>query len=693
MAAFWANSESFQGLLKKKNISGTQKVQTGMVSAPIKYLDKTALLQKSLITNNKLTNLKSNLKPVLKDYSQIIKGKQNEVANYTLKLASAGKDEQEQLAHVFEASGLADEVGNINKWNTIADTRDKMSNILKKSKKSNLSKETFKLLDAVQTKLNTTVTNFDNGNLAQADKDLKNLKSKDLSKLLKMESTLKKNKSPEYNEVHDFVIALTLSLPSESLADLEEFHSHEVASEVVPGEAGQKIAVCIMDWNNGADRLTDERLQTILTEAENYFREVSYGKYTPDLIAFRGTTWDGSLAEDRSQSIAAAVASCDDQIDFSKMSGLLVYPSPDINGGVGGKKNIVSAEGEFKLGVVTLGQPSFHTDTLVHELGHAMLNFPHSDYLACNERSFVNDFIGCKGWEYGNIFDIMGGNGSHGAAGHYNAWFKRNAHWLRESTVPLAGGTFTLAPLELASNGNHVLRIRYTTTPLCIEYRKPIGFDSSFSQELMSQWEGVEANTGIPSDGMVFLYICREPDGEDLRTFSTLNNQTLIIDSTPHQDPEGDIHDNADRFQTGIVSGTAFVNAELGINLSWVPDGRGNASVTVDLADPTKFFPDLAVNGKLVGADCGEEGSRFDMKFYNNSEWQTADSFRMKVFGIKADGTEVLAFNRTSSLEARHFFEYRLDGEEYVSARAEVSTDVYEAYNANNIFVVPRCDQ
>jgi len=120
----------------------------------------------------------------------------------------------------------------------------------------------------------------------------------------------------------------------------------------------------------------------------------------------------------------------------------------------------------------------------LHELGHTF-GLEHANSLSCKEKQ-IDDYSRCQIYEYGDPFDIMGAWNAF----HTNAANKVYLGWIPLSRVREVNksGYYTLYPLEMVSFEPQALRIskRDTAEFYYLEYRQPIGFDSSLPKGITS---------------------------------------------------------------------------------------------------------------------------------------------------------------------------------------------------------------
>lgn len=123
---------------------------------------------------------------------------------------------------------------------------------------------------------------------------------------------------------------------------------------------------------------------------------------------------------------------------------------------------------------------------VLHDVGHG-LGLPHANSWSCGSVAFGDP--ACKGHEYGNLYDMMGGQ-PYG--GHFNGFYKDILGWLGNGELQevTASGVYSMLPLSCTSwtcggQKTKVLKVRRNNAIdpsdlswFYIEHRQPIGADA-----------------------------------------------------------------------------------------------------------------------------------------------------------------------------------------------------------------------
>jgi hypothetical protein len=175
--------------------------------------------------------------------------------------------------------------------------------------------------------------------------------------------------------------------------------------------------------------------------------------------------------------------------------------------------------------------------TMVQELGHT-LGLGHGLALRCLDDAGTRVALSgnCTTIPYGDPHNVMGyGTGSFSAIQQYQLGWLTN----QVLDVPPGGGTFWLDPLEYAW-GTHALRMVDGAATLWLEYRQPIGVDSSLNP----------ANAG--------LFVRQQRPDQGLKSF--------LLDMTP-------------------TSFGGYYDARLPVGVTWV-NPLGTMKITVVWSGP-----------------------------------------------------------------------------------------------------------
>jgi hypothetical protein len=239
--------------------------------------------------------------------------------------------------------------------------------------------------------------------------------------------------------------------------------------------------------------------------------------------------------------------------------------------------------------------------TFTHELGHN-LGLYHSHGLYCGV-GYSGSPTACSHVEYGDLIDTMGG--MHGF-GQFNAFQKERLGWLNYNVSPpitavSGSGTYTIAPSETVGTNPKALKILKSIDPTTgqptwyyVEYRQPVGFDSSFSTcsgcTPLNFFDGVTVHMGTPSN----------PDSSDL------------LDMTPGSSTY-DLNDAA------LVPGARYADPNAGVTITteWV--NTTNAGVNVTLTTPcTHANPTVAISPNLSPVAQAGTPATFTVSVTNN---------------------------------------------------------------------------
>jgi len=222
---------------------------------------------------------------------------------------------------------------------------------------------------------------------------------------------------------------------------------------------------------------------------------------------------------------------------------------------------------------------SLQLRVLGHEMGHN-LGLYHSHALQCSGTTICTNGSSI---EYGDTFDMMGGNSAE-----FNAFQKQRLGWLNAGSSPpittvQASGSYVIDPYETTGTNPKALKILKDATSKTwyyVEFRQPTGFDgmvSSYSNVL----NGVVIHTGSDSDA----------------------NSSELLDMTPSTsswyDPALDVGLTFQDPTSGVIISTQSVsssNAVVNITVGSTPCVSAAPSVAISPSQSQTVTAGTSVN-------------------------------------------------------------------------------------------------
>ncbi len=261
------------------------------------------------------------------------------------------------------------------------------------------------------------------------------------------------------------------------------------------------VLVIAVNFQDKSDVYDPASYQSTISQLNSFYSEVSgnrvsftgdvMGRYT---IAVSSTNCDKALiATDAKQAAvnAGAVLS-----NYQHLFYLMPNTSACAwfgNSTLGGSPTEEWFNGDFSLPVVA------------HEMGHGFGLF-HSKSLDCGTTaSICSTSVGTVD-EYGDRFDVMGGNEAPSVTGHPNLFQKEKLGWANIQTV--ANGSYFITPFETTSNGLRILNSydpQGRPTYYYVEFRRLTGYDQGYSPYQPPPFDGLLIHQGTPNGGDVYL--------------------------------------------------------------------------------------------------------------------------------------------------------------------------------------------
>ncbi|HSW85809.1 MAG TPA: Ig-like domain-containing protein [Candidatus Saccharimonadales bacterium] len=362
-------------------------------------------------------------------------------------------------------------------------------------------------------------------------------------------------------------------------------------------------AVIVANFSNSPTPLNMTNIQNAFNgnagkDVDSYYAEASYNKSTLNPSFFTLTlpeTLDSQqncpkLANQLSSEVLAAESSTITYANYQRFIFMFnCKGSLAVNQGQGGEAQlcvpqntgVVNSVCPSPNGLVTssvmwlFGSATTDAPTIAHELGHNLGN-AHASIYVCEPYSFIPPTRfdqGCITQEYGDITDVLGSGNVGGNVYHYNALHKSNAGWFTAANYPTLSTpgsyTYKIMPFESVSTGVMSLKIPRgnTGTYFTVEYRQPIGFDSTL---------GANCSSCTYNKGVAIKLADTYPGTGG-------GGDTQNIDTTPNSLQSGSYYNSNDHADAALLPGKTFSDAETGITVNTVSADSTGATVTVNV--------------------------------------------------------------------------------------------------------------
>jgi len=323
----------------------------------------------------------------------------------------------------------------------------------------------------------------------------------------------------------------------------------------------------------------------------SWIQKISYEKtwLTGDVYGWINvpiTEYDGGCNNDRGKfenviRVAAEIA--DPEIDFSQYEMIFLIPSCTETIASGDPIILQTDEGTFTFPFFASGNTcELPVGTTIHEFGHK-LGHGHAKFLNCGTESVGDD---CEKIEYGDLFDVQGGN-RNDQPGPFNAYYRERNGWLEPNQIKeiTESGTYIIEPLSTHTTGIKALKIpgngislstvyngapanQYDNLSYYIEYRRNV----SEYFNLLDKTTGQEVELQYNKGGIIRL-----AGGLISDTFSNNkpNINTLLIDATPGN--------TVDLIDVALQEGQTFRDEKHGISITTLTANENELTVRVTL--------------------------------------------------------------------------------------------------------------
>ena len=418
-----------------------------------------------------------------------------------------------------------------------------------------------------------------------------------------------------------------------------------------PVKGEQKFLVLLADFLDAKESVltSDTVREALFTNAFAFYDENSFGKitsFTGDTLGWR--TLPINKTCNSNAILQETIKLFDPQVDFNNYSRLVIVVPTNFESagscGAGGVGTIDKIDIDTQDGVVQMSVSWIHVaynissfiHVIEHELGHNFGN-GHASFYDCYNEAYLDYFEnGCAIREYSDPYDVMG----YGP-GHFNALHKEVPEWFDAENIKIVteSNTYTIEPIEIKTSNLQALKLqRNPDDYLFIEYRQPIGFDSSILENIH---EDVDVFKGA------LIHSNAIPDFGGRGT-------SWLIDPTPPGSP----------YTSALKVGDVFIDPLNGAQIKTVSQNNSSLTLQIHIGKTDFILPTINILNPLqdfqrVSGDVTISAQAFDDSGIEKVEFT--------VFGFKDEETLTLLREPYEAV-----FDSRLwgNGDNYINVRA-----------------------
>ncbi len=387
---------------------------------------------------------------------------------------------------------------------------------------------------------------------------------------------------------------------------LNPFVAEQALAEIPQAHGQQRVAVIMFNFQDGAaSTVTKETIDDVVfNDVASYYNENSYGQTTITGASFgRYTIPIPSTSCNYTSVLNAAVAAADPDINYLDYDRLIIT-GPFNNcftglGTVGFGSTLTTQEGQKAFSVAWNPDAYFGPGYVGHELGHN-LGLNHASMKYCGGSTFGGAGFTCSNVEYGDDYDVMGGEMSE--TFHMNAAHKDMIGWfdIGNALEVTSSGTHTITPIETASSGVKMIKIPRQASYdisgnpvlgyLWLEFRQPIGFDTNITPA--NTFSGSLVHTTIPNSTYSYLVDANVGvGGESLQSGSSIT----------------------DPLTATVVQVTANSSEDVTVNVT-----AGKTEFTLPALSVANPTPNSAVSGIVtIEANAADDSGIEKVEFWN----------------------------------------------------------------------------